>query len=106
VTILVITTGDHGRTVPLPTIPPGEVRFAHQYIPEDQDPEGHEIQAWNFITYAHALGGFNGRHVLLSPELPDDEAEAQHIRVLMSDWASIVSTATGVQVEIRDSVLG
>ena len=96
----IITTGDHERTV---NVERGD-QFAHQYMPSDNDgpnPEGHEHQAWNFVTYANALGGGKGPYVVLSPPEPDDEAEAAHIQIEMMDFADIVEGATKVPVEVR-----
>ena len=97
--MIVITTGDHGRTT---QVPAGE-QYAHQYMPSDADgpnPEGHEHQAWNFITYAKALGGSKKPYVLLAPEVPEDDAERDHLWIEMMDWAAIVETATGTPVKM------
>ena len=97
---IVITKGDHARAS---SVPVGE-QYAHQYMPTDDDgpdPEGHEHQAWNFTTYANALGGGVAPHVLLSPPAPDDAAVAARIQIEMMDWAAIVEGATGKAVETR-----
>jgi hypothetical protein len=51
-------------------------------------------QAQNFLTYAGALGGNVGPHVLLGP---DDVVS----RCFMRDWAQIVESASHTRVRIR-----
>jgi len=95
---MIITTGDHGRNL---NTSPGV--YAHQYMPTDADgdnPQGHERQAWNFVTYANALGGCTGI-VLLHPPAPSDVSDREHAQVEMCDWAKIVTGAMGLKVEIR-----
>lgn len=88
-----ITEGSHTRFNPV-----GSGAFAHAWLPND--PEGREVQAWNFITYANALGGSDS-YVLVSPDRCADEAEWEHECVEMTEWAQIVESATGKHVEIE-----
>lgn len=84
---VIITRGAHWRNTHLVDEPS---QFAHVFDPDD--PEDVPHQAHNFMTYAKALGNFDSPFVLIGPE---DQA------VHLCDWAQIVQTATGVQVEIR-----
>lgn len=97
--IITITSGAHWRNVHLPNLEGELVQFAHRFDPDE--PEDVPHQANNFLTYANALGGFTTPHVLIGPPKGDDEIENAHIAVEMSDWAAIVSSATGSKVTIR-----
>lgn len=110
---LTITSGAHWRNVDVPVST--EARsFAHIFDPESPEDVPHE--AGNFLTYARALGGAS--EIILYRPMDDDELpdwvapieahsarhfgpEDDHIEVMMSDWASIVTGATGLPVEIR-----
>ena len=97
--VIVITKGAHHRNTHIPERDDEPRQFAHRWDPDSPEDVAH--QAGNFKTYATALGGYVPPIVLLAPPMPDDPNEADHIRVNLSDWASIVRTSTGHQVEIR-----
>ena len=96
--IVVVTKGAHARNTHIPPFEDGPRQFAHRFDPNEVEDVPHQVQ--NFIQYANALGGYHPPIVLLSPKMGDDEAEWDHIQVEMSDWRSIVETATGMAVDI------
>jgi hypothetical protein len=98
-TVVVISKGSHARNTHLPPLSDGPRHFAHRW--DADDPEDVPHQANNFRTYAASLGGFEPPFILLRPDVMPDEPERAHVEVNLSDWASIVKTATGVPVEIR-----
>ena len=99
-TTYVITKGAHARNVHLPPFDGQPRQFAHRWDPDDVEDVAHQAQ--NFKLYADALGGYVPPIILIAPDpMPDDQAECNHIKVNMSDWASIVESATGMAVEIR-----
>jgi hypothetical protein len=97
-TVYVITRGAHARNVHVPPDDGEPRQFAHRWDPDD--PEDVPHQAMNFKLYADALGGYVAPVVLLAPPLPEGP-EADHIKVNLSDWKSIIETGMGVPVEIR-----
>ncbi len=98
--IVTITAGSHDRNTHLPPFDQDDPRqFAHRWDPDDPEDVAH--QASNFITYAVSLGGYVPPIVLIPPARPEDDREWDHIQVNMSDWADLVKTATGMDVEIR-----
>jgi len=90
--VIVITAGAHRRNVHMPELTDEPRQFAHRFDPDEAEDVPHQCQ--NFLSYATALGGNVGPHILLGP---DDIVS----RCFMRDWAQIVSTATGVRVETR-----
>ena len=109
-TTVTITSGAHWRNV---DIDPDATEFGHIFDPESPEDVPHEAQ--NFITYMTALGGCQSV-VLYRPDdedLPDWVAPLEphsarhfapdddHVEVMMSDWKTIVESATGKKVEIR-----
>lgn len=97
-TTILITSGAHWRNTHLPPLSESR-QFAHRFDPDEAEDVAH--QAHNFTTYAKALGSYDSPFVLISPSQTDDPVEQQHVEVELSDWVSIVSTATGVRVETR-----
>ena len=95
---IVVTKGSHARNVHLPPFDGEPRQFAHRWDPDDPEDVAHQAQ--NFTLYAKALGGYVAPIVLLAPPIPDGP-EADHIRVNLADWKSIVETGTGMPVEIR-----
>ncbi len=98
-TVIVLTKGAHARNTHIPPDDGKPRQFAHRWDPDEVEDVPHQAQ--NFKLYADALGGYVEPIVLLSPPPCDDPAEEAHRKVNMADWASIVRTATGKQVEIR-----
>lgn len=94
--VVTITSGSHWRNVNV--VNTGVDQFAHVYDPDD--PEDHEHQAQNFMTYAAALGPSLAPHVLIAPEPEPDENDQLYIDMQMDAWREIVQSGTGVKVEI------
>jgi hypothetical protein len=107
--VVPITSGAHWRNVDIPS---DADCFAHIFDPES--PEDVPHQAQNFLLYAAALGGCKAivvaRIVEGGPEwvIPTEEPasrhvdpEDDHVAVMLSDWAAIVQSATGIEVEVR-----
>ena len=90
-TVIVITEGAHRRNVHIGELDE-PVQFAHVYDPDEPEDVPHQTQ--NFMTYAGALGGNVGPHVLIGPT---DTVS----RCFMRDWSQIVSSGTGVRVQVR-----
>lgn len=79
-------------------------QFAHIFDPDSASgADGEDVahQAWNFVTYATALGGYDTPIVLISPPVDPDPVEEQHIQIELAGWKSLVETATRCPVEIR-----
>jgi hypothetical protein len=97
-TVYVLTKGSHKRNVHVPPYDGTPRQFAHRWDPDDVEDVPHQAQ--NFKLCADALGGYVAPIVLLAPPLPEGP-EADHIKVNLSDWKSIIETGMGVPVEIR-----
>ena len=97
--VIVISSGAHKRNVNLPPLGDEPRQFAHRWDPDENEDVAHQAQ--NFTTYATALGAYEPPIVLLSPVIPATGPEYDHVKVNLSDWASVVETATGKPVEIR-----
>jgi hypothetical protein len=96
--VVVITKGSHARNTHMPPRDGEPRQFAHRWDPDD--PEDVPHQAQNFKLYADSLGGYVPPVILLAPPLPEGP-EADHIRVNLADWKSIIESGMGVPVEIR-----
>jgi hypothetical protein len=96
--VVVITKGAHARNVHMPHPSEGPFQYAHRWDPDEQEDCPH--QAHNFLTYAHALGGYTPPMIVLADrrEDPNDQAEQN---CHLADFASIVGTALDTEVEIR-----
>jgi hypothetical protein len=98
--IIVVSKGSHNRNLHIPAFDGEPRQFAHRFDPNDPEDVPHQVQ--NFWQYAKALGGFHPPIILYGPDpMPENEQEADHIAVQMSDWASLVESSTGMAVEIR-----
>jgi hypothetical protein len=97
--VIIITRGAHWRNTKMPTLTDEPRQFAHRWDPDEVEDVAHQAQ--NFKLYAEALGGFSPPIVLLSPPMPDTGPDYDHIKVNLSDWASIIETAMNMPVVIR-----
>jgi hypothetical protein len=88
----VITEGAHGRFIHTSRDP--NRQFAHIFDPDSPEDVAH--QAHNFATYASCLGSHASPVVLIGPT-----ERGAYVEVQLSDWKSLVSTATRMPVVIR-----